>query len=175
MNAIETLEYEHQWILRVLDALELFCVRVEKGEPCDSERVALFVQFFGGYTDALHHAKEEILFELLREHGAPGSEEAMANLDADHELGRLQTSAMQEAAGPGILEPARAYIDMLRLHIAREDRLFYPWVRDHLAAGARDELDRRCQEVDQAFVASGRTSELARTTARLLQRDEPAR
>lgn len=91
-----------------------------------------FVDFFRLYTDTLHHGKEEdVLFEALVEEGMPLESGPIAAMLEEHQVGRALVRQMAQAldhlsagtatASREIERAGRAYIDLLRQHIEKED------------------------------------------------------
>ena len=137
MNPTEILMEEHRVIERVLNALEKAANRLSRGED-------VYLRFFTGttvfikcFTDGCHHKKEEaVLFPALIENGLSKESGPVALMLAEHEEGRrlaqmLRQSVERLQAGEvrkrdAIVENATAYIKLLRLHIAKEDKVLFP-------------------------------------------------
>jgi hemerythrin-like domain-containing protein len=155
----ESLRDEHGLILRVVDALEA-CL--DRGRDAGAEEaVGEFVDFFRLYTDALHHGKEEgVLFEAMAEQGFTPATGPIAHMLEEHRLGRALVRRMGDAASalpddPGawrdVEHAARAYIDLIRQHILKEDHGVFD-----LADQALD--DSACRRVCDAYdeICAGR-------------------
>lgn len=137
MKATEILIEEHRVIERVLNALEKAANRLSRGED-------VYLRFFTGTTvfikcfiDGSHHKKEEaVLFPALIENGLSKESGPVAVMLAEHEEGRrlahmLRQSVERLQAGEvrkreAIVENATGYIKLLRLHIAKEDKILFP-------------------------------------------------
>lgn len=129
------LREEHQLILRVLDVLQKI---VENGERGDWDLGAMTecVAFFRLFADACHHGKEEdLLFPGLQERGMSREEGPIAVMLFEHRQGRelvaQMAKAVEDAEHDGD-EPfarfdtaARAYIQLLRGHIFKEDNVLF--------------------------------------------------
>jgi len=90
---------EHRRILTVLDALDRFSVTVEDGASCDREQLGRFVKFIREYADGYHHAKEEdILFDVMEQHGFSKQAGPVAVMLWEHDEGRKLVSFLNEAA-----------------------------------------------------------------------------
>ncbi len=143
MNPIEKLMNEHQNILRGLDLLDQATIRLEKGEHVSSHFFALAVDFIRNYADKYHHAKEEnILFARMGEVGFSPEMGPLAVMLYEHDQGRgyvnglddatKKYAAGERAAAREIIQNARAYANLLRLHIHKEDTILYPMAENAL-------------------------------------------
>ena len=97
-SATQVLMDEHQGIERMLAAMEAQIPRLEAG---DGGAVPLFeqgVDFLRNFADRCHHHKEELLlFPLLVERGVPSQGGPVGVMLAEHETGRAEIRAMDEA------------------------------------------------------------------------------
>jgi hemerythrin-like domain-containing protein len=130
----EVLRDEHRWILGVAEALEgLLGARPER---LDHDRVAECIRFIRLFADACHHGKEEdLLFPALEACGMSREAGPIAVMLHEHRLGREHVAAMSRAlAGSREGDPAdrarllhagRAYIDLIRHHILKEDHVLF--------------------------------------------------
>lgn len=134
---IDVLMQEHRLIERVLGSLETCAIEARRGTPVPRVDAADFVAFFRGYADALHHGKEDdMLFARMRDYGFPGDSGPLGVMAQEHAYGRAQVGAIAAlTAGEGDLSQAEAaafaryafaFVNMLREHIAKEDRILYP-------------------------------------------------
>jgi len=143
----ETLRHEHSVVLLVVGAAERESASIRERGAADRDRVGKMVDFFKGFVDLCHHAKEEKhLFPLVRER-APDAAALVDALLAEHEEGRrhvreVGASLDAAAAGDG---PAKAvaaghlsdYAALLRTHIEKEDNDLF--VRADVALTSDDE------------------------------------
>ena len=167
---------EHRLILKVVDALE---VLIDRGhEAASVADLGSAVDFFRLYTDALHHGKEEdLLFDELTDRGFSRHAGPIAVMLQEHELGRSLVRKMARALdameggddGWSDLEhAARAYVELLRHHILKEDNALF-----EMADAAIDEPACRtlCEKYDAVCARQfdGRTVEdLERLAAELV-------
>lgn len=127
ISAVSILSGEHRVILQVLATLEAIASRAAAGDlPADDADAALDV--LRTFADACHHGKEEdILFPAL-EAQVPGFGPTRVMRD-EHEAGRALLRAMAAAAaggdGSAFAAAARAYVELLRAHIAKEDDILF--------------------------------------------------
>jgi hemerythrin-like domain-containing protein len=150
MRPTEILSAEHRVIERVLDCLERMAERAEAEGRLDVADAASAIEFLRGFADGCHHGKEERhLFQMLIAKGWPRDRGPVGLMLAEHEEGRALIRAMDEArsataAGepeaPGeFAAAARAYTELLRVHIHKEDRVLFPMAGETLA-DAEEEL-----------------------------------
>ena len=136
-RAIEILTSEHRVIERVVSSLETFVEKV--GSGIEDERVTLrdYLTFLKGFADQCHHGKEEdILFATMASRGFPEETGPLAVLHLEHIMGRGYIGALAsiaEGSKPLTREEreilrthALAYIGLLRAHIQKEGKEFYP-------------------------------------------------
>lgn len=142
---------EHRVIERVLRALERAADELARG---GAVRPGLFVdasEFVAGFADGCHHRKEEgALFGAMIAHGAPAHGGAIDVMLEEHEQGRAYNRALRDAAlrlGAGapdarrqIVANARAYVALLRDHIAKEDEMLFPMADELIPADSAAEL-----------------------------------
>ncbi len=136
MRATDMLMQEHRVIEQVLDCLEVMARRVEAGEKLDLESASQAVDFFRNFADRCHHGKEEeCLFPLLERKGFSREQGPTGVMLHEHELGRRHVSGMAEAssrvaagdssATTDFAAHARAFVQLLREHIQKEDHCLF--------------------------------------------------
>ncbi len=137
MKATFVLKEEHRVIERVLAALQRAVERLEQGTKMDMSFFTDAADFIAGFADGCHHRKEEgVLFEAMLGAGLPRTGGPIAVMRAEHEQARAYTRGMREAAArfqageqealPELIQNARAYVALLRDHIAKEDNVLFP-------------------------------------------------
>ncbi|MCX5646028.1 MAG: hemerythrin domain-containing protein [Phycisphaerae bacterium] len=153
MTPTETLKHEHQVILRVLEAAENEVASIEKNGTIHASLLREMADFFRGFVDHCHHAKEERhLFDLMYQRGMSMRSRPLAVMLHDHEQGRACIRAIWEAlpeegepdaAATGrIRENLSAYTSLLRSHIDREDHVLYP-MEDSIGDGDQLKAEQR--------------------------------
>lgn len=134
MTATEVLKHEHQVVLHVLDAVEKEVASIKKHGTIHASLVREMVDFFQGFVDHCHHAKEEKhLFARMHQRGMSTTSGPLAVMVQDHERGRAYIRAIREAlpekgepeaAAVGrIAENLSGYASLLRSHIDKEDNV----------------------------------------------------
>ncbi len=162
------LREEHQLILKVLDVLQALLEKGDAGE-WDLDAWRECVEFFRLFADACHHGKEEdLLFPELESRGMPRDGGPIAVMLFEHKQGRgfvAQMAKALEDAGGGEVEPlkrlehaARAYLELLRAHIHKEDNVLFN-MADQMVD--KPGCDRLCAEYDVVCARhfEGRTKE----------------
>src|SRR5512136_3436570 len=100
MSATDVLRDEHRGVERMLTIVEAASKRLEAGGDVPADLYLSAVDFFRGFTDVCHHAKEEEkLFPTLEQRGILREGGPIGVMLAEHERGRAYVRAMAEAAG----------------------------------------------------------------------------
>src|SRR5215475_4834264 len=132
-SATEVLKHEHRVIERVLAVVEGLAEKPGMGSKEAWEKA---VDFIRNFADKCHHLKEEqLLFPAMEEHGIPRDGGPIGMMLAEHEEGRAYVRSMFDvveqvakgnaAAAKSLLSGARAYLDLLREHIRKEDDILF--------------------------------------------------
>lgn len=144
MRATEVLMQEHRGIEQMLGIVEAAAQRLEQGKEVPAHLFEGAVDFFRGFADACHHAKEEEkLFTALEEHGIPRANGPIGVMLAEHQEGRQFIRGLAEAteryargdpaAKPLLVSNGRGYANLLRQHIQKEDNVLFPLADQVLA------------------------------------------
>jgi hemerythrin-like domain-containing protein len=156
MSATDVLKDEHRGVERMLAIVEAATRRLQAGGNVPADLYLKAVDFFRGFTDGCHHAKEEEkLFPTLERRGVPRAGSPIGVMLAEHEQGRAYVRAMTEAAGryskgdptavAALIESGRGYVRLLHQHIAKEDGILFP-MADQMLSG--EEQARLAQEFE---------------------------
>ena len=153
MTPTQVLRAEHRLIERGLDVLEALAGRVARNMSLAQEPPRQIHAFLAAFADGIHHAKEEqMLFPVLHDHGVPRDGGLVAMMVAEHVTGRAYVREIGEAVALGLTSDdsrerfvvaARAYSDLLRHHILKEDQGLWPLAERILPPDVVAELDRR--------------------------------
>jgi len=181
MEAIQNLMAEHRVILRAIDALELFVQQAGRGVDDGREELGRFVTFVRGYADALHHGKEEeVLFVAMIDAGFSREQGPVAVMLHEHDVGREHVSILAGLAAsvvPWTREDlqilqgaARAYAELLRAHIQKEDRILYPMAEQRLPPDVQAQVDAACATLDDSAGRDGTRGRLEQLGADLAAR-----
>lgn len=137
MHPTDILESEHRVIEQVLSCLEKIADQGLATGRLDEDSARQALDFFQTFADGCHHGKEEShLFPLMEAKGFPRQGGPTGVMLSEHEEGRQHIRAMHEAL-PGaaagqdtslqeFARHARSYVELLRLHILKEDQRLFP-------------------------------------------------
>ena len=150
MRPTEILKQEHRIIELVLSCLDRLADNCEAGYPLDTEAASQAIDFFRVFADQCHHAKEEdLLFPLMESKGFSRQQGPTGVMLHEHEEGP-RACAMEEAvkefsagdlAGKILfVEHARAYSNLLRQHIQKEDHCLFQMADQTLSVLDQEEL-----------------------------------
>ncbi len=162
MDAVGVLIEEHVVIKEFIETLNLAERKLEAGERIPGEFLQGMVEFARDFVDRYHHGKEETqLFVQVAQLQAGEFDGALEALRQQHEHGRDHIAAIAasidgyEAGDPlkdaDVLEHLAAYTSMLRLHVHREDHVFFPMARMHLDDGQNAALLKSFELESTAF------------------------
>ncbi len=162
-KATEALKQEHRIIEKVLGAVEK--LTKSPGEiPVELWEKA--IDFIRNFADKCHHLKEEgLLFPALEEHGIPREGGPIGMMLFEHEEGRGYVKAMvmalshakqdPQAARTELFQNARAYLRLLREHIAKEDQVLFEMVDSALTPEEHKKLLREFDEHEEKELGAG--------------------
>jgi hemerythrin-like domain-containing protein len=169
-TATATLRTEHALILRVTDALEDTLDQFGSGNEPELDLISDCVLFFRLYADACHHGKEEdLLVAALEEQGMRSDEGPVAVMLAEHRRGRKLVATMAGAlsdattdteATQTLQSAAWSWIDLIRSHIGKEDRVLFD-IADGMIHGPR------CHQLCSAYSEADTCAFEARSKADL--------
>lgn len=182
MKATEELTHEHRVIELVLGALERMAREVEMGQPLVRDRAEKALEVLRNFADKCHHTKEEQhLFRALEARGMSRETGPLGVMLHEHELGRSHLRGMQRAlvgaaeadpeAGPAFARHARAYTDLLRQHIQKEDQVLYPMAERMLSGEDDAELAAAFAQVEREVMGEGAHERYHRLAHELAARD----
>ncbi len=156
---IRRLVDEHVFIKRVVAAIPELVNGLDIESEDDRRLVREVTDFIRNYADRYHHAKEEdILFKYFDE-----NEEILKTMHAEHEKGRGHVRATLDALdkrdGAALVEHLRAYHELLKEHIKKEDEILYVWMDGSLSTRQVGELFSKFSEVEEEFGGAPREYE----------------
>jgi hemerythrin-like domain-containing protein len=137
MKPTEMLRHEHRVIEQVLNCLEKMVQACKEDGRVEAEPAKETIEFFRGFADNCHHAKEESqLFPAIEAKGLGGGCGPVAVMLREHELGRMYIGGMESSlpaaaggdadAAAWFVQHAESYIRLLREHIQKEDHCLFP-------------------------------------------------
>jgi hemerythrin-like domain-containing protein len=166
MTPTETLKHEHKIILMVLDAAEREANSIKETGKVDADKLEKFVDFIRNFADRCHHAKEEgQLFVKMQERGMPKEGGPIAVMLMEHDEGRRHIKAVADAIEPAthgdtraiftINEHLQAYVNLLRMHIHKEDDILYPMADRFLTADDQRLLSEAFEKIEAQEIGEG--------------------
>ena len=161
MNAIEIMNEEHRYIMRMLKVVRKVSFNILKGEALDYDDFNLIIDFITNYADAHHHQKEEkVLFNKMMENMGNLAERLIKNgMFVEHDFGRLYIKDLREAleslkqgneeAKLDVIANAISYTHLLERHIDKEDRVIYKFAERELSKDVLDSVDIECVDFEK--------------------------
>jgi hemerythrin-like domain-containing protein len=171
MKPTDDLREEHKAVELMLRILDGICTNIESGRSVKQEHLEGLVEFMRIFVDRCHHTKEETyLFPEMEKAGISGSGELIISLKNEHEEGRQYVSRIEEAVSgkegdkelPTIVENSRAYIQLLTLHIDKEENNLFPMADACLSKAAQKKLLEDFEVVETEIIGPGKHEEFHR-------------
>lgn len=162
-KATEVLKQEHRVIEKALAGVEKLA---RSQGPIPVEQWEKAIDFIRNFADKCHHLKEEgLLFPMLEERGIPREGGPIGMMLMEHEEGRGYVRAMAaalsaakqdpEGARKQLVENARAYLHLLKEHIAKEEEILFDMVDAHLDPQEQKKLLEQFEEHEREEMGSG--------------------
>lgn len=166
MSATGVLKDEHRGVERMLAIVEAATRRLEAGGDVPADVYLKAVDFFRGFTDGCHHAKEEEkLFPALEQRGLPRSGGPIGVMLAEHEQGRAHVRVMAEAAASyakgdrsvtgKLITSGHGYVTLLRQHIGKEDGVLFPMADQILSDTEQAQLEEEFEVIERERTGPG--------------------
>ena len=160
---------EHQAIQVALNILERMKEKVETNEEADFSEINELIEFLKEFADKCHHGKEEgFLFPALEKAGIKKEGGPIGVMLTEHEKGRRFIKAMQmsvnagQAGSSGFVEAASGYLNLLRVHIMKENTILFPQIEARLSEHEQKELLEAFENHEEKVIGQGRHEELHR-------------
>jgi hemerythrin-like domain-containing protein len=150
---------EHRLIEQVLACLEQMADRCATAGELDPQLARDAVWFLRTFADRCHHGKEEAqLFPMMESRGFSTDAGPTAVMRVEHNegrdlVGRIE-QAIEGAAGgdrhavESFVHSSRAFVELLRAHIEKEDHCLFPMADQALSHDERDTLRKLFEKVD---------------------------
>jgi hemerythrin-like domain-containing protein len=149
MTPTEVLREEHRVILRALAVLGRATDSLAAGRALPDGWWEAIIQWLRAFADRNHHAKEErYLFPALSRAGVPSEGGPVAVMLAEHVEGRGLIQALAVGENARRVEAARAYVQLLRDHIDKENGVLFPLADAVLEASALNALARAFEDIE---------------------------
>lgn len=160
MKAIEIMNEEHKYILRMLKVVRKVCLNIMNEEEIIYEDFDKIIDFIRNYSDKHHHKKEEdIIFTKMVEYIGETAEKVVnQGMLVEHDLGRLYIRQLVEAlekmkngdkeAKLDVIANAISYTHLLARHIDKEDRVIYKFAERELSAEVLETINMECENFE---------------------------
>lgn len=132
---IDLLRQEHRNIEKLLLVLEQELNLFARGARPDYEVIRAVIAYFEVYPDTYHHPQEDIVFQKLKARD-PAAGETVGDLAAEHRSGAERLRRVAQAVQGVLMDREilrqtvdgiiRDFIARERLHMAMEERVFFP-------------------------------------------------
>lgn len=165
MNATDRLRAEHEGIMTMLDILERVCDQMASRKPANLDHLGRIIEFLSVFADKCHHGKEEnILFPALEKVGIAKEGGPIGVMLTEHDRGRelirLMRKAVEELKGgrdtnEDFVKAARAYIDLLRNHIVKENNVLFVMAEKNLAKEEQAHLFEAFETMEREEIGEG--------------------
>ncbi len=177
MLPTDVLKSEHRVIEQVLNCLEKIADRAAAGE-FDRDSAQEAIDFLKNFADRCHHGKEEMqLFPLLEERGFDREHGPTGVMCDEHVEGRALISGMVDgvtSAAPHaaklFADHARRYIELLRVHINKEDHCLFAMADRVLSPADQEVLMARFDKVEEEDMGQGTHEHYLRIADALAER-----
>jgi hemerythrin-like domain-containing protein len=167
MTPTQELIAEHNVVLVALHLLEKVEVALAAKNEQAPEHLGQLVDFLKGFVDRCHHGKEEdVLFPELERRGVKRDGGPIGVMLMEHGVGRGYVRAMSEGldrlrrgeadAVTAIRDSARAYRDLLRAHIHKENNVLFPMADRLLPDEAAARVVEQFEEIERERVGEGK-------------------
>jgi len=160
MKPTEVLSAEHRVIEQVLNCLEKIAAQAEKTGKLEKQPAQDAVSFFRAFADQCHHGKEEaLLFPALEAKGMPRNGGPTGVMIQEHETGRACVRGMADAVekddAKSFAQNGRAYIELLRQHIQKEDHCLFGMADQALSPADQASLLAAFETVERDHMGAG--------------------
>jgi hemerythrin-like domain-containing protein len=148
-NVLNDLHDDHKNIARVLALLDHELETLADVHSPDYELVEDIMRYATGYPDTHHHPTEDIMFAHLKERAPETAADIDALLDEHHRLvdsGRRFLKAIEAVEHAAMMQRTdllalgRAYADLLRQHMDKEEGHLFPEARARLTPADWDAI-----------------------------------
>jgi hemerythrin-like domain-containing protein len=155
---------EHRLIEKLLGIVKSHADVIDRRDLIDPVFIDTVVDFIKTYADRTHHGKEEdIMFtNLAAKSMNPEDEKVMRELIDEHIFARkivadLVQAKMDYLAGNRdalrtIKEKLDTLVEFYPVHIAKEDKLFFPNTEKYLSVKEQEEMLLKFQEFDSNMI-----------------------
>ena len=165
-KATADLMNDHNAILSALDVFTNILDEFTNENSTNLDELLDFIDFLREFADKCHHGKEEgILFPAMVAAGVPDRGGPIGVMMAEHIQGRGYIHSMLEALEEpedyaGFEKAGRAYIELLRVHIQKENNVLFPMADKVISADQMDVIALAFEVHEEKVIGHGRHEEL---------------
>ncbi len=162
MKPTDDLREEHKAVKLMLRILDGICMDIESGRSVKQENLQGLVEFMRVFVDKCHHTKEEAyLFPEIEKSEISGSKELITSLKNEHEERRQYVSRIEQIVSKKeehreistMAENSRVYIQLLTLHIDKEDNKLFPMADTDLTHTVQENLLKSFEIVENDVIS----------------------
>lgn len=156
------LSNEHRQATRLLAAFRRYLKHVEDTHLPDSREPSGLIDFLAESLFQRHEEKEEgLLLPELARMGLSWSDGVLADIRKEHRQGRYLLRSLKQSMRQGeawsredrahFLSIAHEWVDFLRDHMLREERVLFPYVDSRMDADTDAVLVRQFERIDREY------------------------
>lgn len=170
MKPTDDLKKEHNTVKLMLTILAKISEKLTLGDDVASEHLDRILEFFKIFVDKCHHAKEEdALFPEMEKVGVLKDGGPIGVMLSEHEAGRnyvkeigkgiSEYNSGNRGSAAIIVENAKKYIELLTLHIEKEDYVLYSLADKRLPKKIQELLIEKFEDIEQNIIGAGKHEE----------------
>lgn len=170
VKATQVLVTEHKAVLAILKVLEKINQRIENEEQVEIKHLEQILEFIKVFVDECHHAKEEVyLIPTVVKLGIDDHDNLIKTILEQHNKGRFYANELKQAvesykngeksALAQIVENAQSYINLLNIHIDKENNLFFKRSDVVLTDVKQEELYKNFEKIEEEKIGIGKHEE----------------
>ena len=178
MQAIDDLVSEHRAVVVALAVLDKVTASLGSGGSQAQADLEELLDFFTGFVDRCHHAKEEeVLFPELEQLMPEPRNEPIRIMLAEHETGRMHLRAIAEqlqrlrggdaSAVTEITRHADAYHHLLSAHIGKENTVLFAMAERLIPPDASERIAEQFERIERDRIGAGKHAQYHAVLRRL--------
>jgi len=163
-KSTEELKNEHGTIVRMLRVMSKASDNLMNDKEVDPKLWRDVSEFLRDFVDRCHHGKEEnYLFPTMMERGVSGEVGLIEVLLREHDDGRAHAKRLRALVARkqdssirnGISKTVRAYVDLLTMHIKKENGVLFPLADELLTPEDQRELEAGFEKIETEVIGPG--------------------
>jgi len=156
-QVISALHRDHVNITKLLELIESEILAIEVGKTPDRLLMRDIMRYVAQYSDRFHHPKEDLIFAQLLKHDAEARAEVEEIIKEHVSIGLAgrEFAGLLRASGVDSVDARErlgiagfAYIQALRKHMSREERMLFPLAREVLTKKEWRVIDEAVNAID---------------------------